>query len=581
MMLPIECANRAAADKLMSLACGQHRFYMEMSPSLVVQSSIVLAEYIHTTRHIAIGVFYQSPITITSTKKRLGPSSFDFWGFIGGNVLRSKCSSSDDVVSVQREWCSMTIDGCHNSFDAYKHAMDDDCAPEIAMDDFEWAMTARIQLYRFVSGQYTSSVDVPLRVGSRIHRMLHLSDAESVAIDRMSYRTVMMFVASKKYRFDNISASSAFMNVWGRAETKLFSYRIAHLTQDNVETILCCIDEEGRVEKIDCDNEYNRIMACSNDGECASEMYGASLRAFLPAGESRFRAPFEMASSLVASRSVYVHAGRVYMTDYNLYRFILDAGTAINARNMARITNSRCDEPWMLDERTCGVYRQCFMPVYTAAIEYYGFKISKKVVTRSDAPRVDDAVHFMRLESVLAAAPPCMSILMDRAMNLKVADHNKYKDRENAITYIMRMSIPLHIVKPRIRAKVEVSYENPGEWKAIEKSIDFDEKRMKNPRDGKGVFIPPCKWIIESGGVKTTLVCPYASTVLKSSAAARAWAPNELATAAKSMCNKKWQSVAGAKGGHQYPASNPDEYTHRMIAHIDGKLAAAQAKRKI
>lgn len=539
-----------------------------------IVSSVTLDEYEHTTSFVAIGIFYQRPTVDASTKKRIGPC-FDFWGFIGGNVLRARNCDSD-TIGVKREWCSMTIEGCHASFDGYMYAMHNDATTEMDLETFEWAMAARIQLYHVVSGRYTGANDVPVRHGSRLHRMLHLVDAESVLLDRAGYRAVMMFVACKTHAFANRPANNAFMSAWHRAEHKLFGYRIAHFTQANAESIMSKLDVKQQVQKVDCNAEYQRLMQNESNHE-----HSASLRASLPATGHRYKAPFEMVLALVASRSAWLYDGVAYMSDYGLYAMMLDAVQAIHVRNMASVVDSREDMAWTEDERTRRTYAKCFMPLYTAVIVHYGFTLlAKKGAQGSVAvSTADDAIHVKRLELVLASSPPCMSALMDRAMNTKVAAHNNYQDRSNAIQYIMRMSIPVHIVKPRIQAKVMISYDKPdGEWKSIENSINFEEKRMKNPKDGKGVFVPPCHWIIAKGGSATSLVCPYAAR-MSSGPASQAISPDRLVTASKAACHRRWQHDAQIKGDRA--SYSPDEYTNTLMLQKQKKIAiAVDSKRK-
>lgn len=582
-MVLVECANRVAADALIATVCDHHPFHLEMSPRITIQSSITLTQYQQTTHYVAIGVFYQSPVIDPTTTKRIGPSSFDFWGFVCGNVLRSNCNGSD-TITIKREWCSMKIERCHSSFDAYQHAFDEGVMCfDFNLDQFEFAISARIHLYHYVSGRYdTTRFDVPLVVGSRVYNLLHLVDAQAVMIDLLGYRSVLMYVACKKHGMINRPANNAFKQAWHLAEERLFTYRLNRFTHDDTEMMIQHIDTDRKIEKVECGMEYARILGKHDAVDGYDAAYAQSLRAFLPVNQHRYRAPFEMATSLVATRSILIHGGFVYMTESNLYPVLLSASRSIHTRNM-QISVDAKSEGWTHDERTRYVYRCCFLEAYTKVISHYGFSLSKRDVIQSDSPQADP-LHELRLESVLNGSPPCMTALMDRAMNLKVAAHNKYENRGDTIQYLMRMGIPTHIVRPRIRAKVEISYASSSvrsEWRSIDAGIKWQKEYLAKKRTESNVFVPHCKWIIETNGQSTSIICPYASKMLLDSASARVWQPNELSDGAKCKCNAKWQKDAGAVSKYSYAANTPDEYTNRMIAHRSGvKFAAPVIKRK-
>lgn len=564
----IECRDDRAAEVLLKESASGTHYHLHVSNKLNIESQVTLSRYTHTIDYVAIGVFYQSTTTDVKTKIRTA-ACFDFWGFVSGNVLRSKSGTSAYVV-VKREWCTEQRSGHHESFDAYKGAVIGEyiSAAEITLMQFERCIRARLELYRYVSGKYTSA---PYEAGSDMHRLLRLEDDESVQLDRQGYTMVLMFVVSHHHWMNNPSENAVFVSSWHRAEAKLFAYRIEHFSPANISQLISALVPFA-IDRVSCNDVYSKLKNDDDD-------YNKSLRDCFPPGGHRYAVPFEAVPSLVGSRDVFVTGGRAYLSDNQLYHIVTHEVKKVNNDNIAERTRTRGQlrgEAWFDDERTLDIYKKKFIPTYIDTIRFYGVGS----FDRRGSEHVDDATHETRLDDVLHSSPPCITPMLARGMNLKVREHNKNMDRQDTTNYLLRMGIPAHIfkVKLQIKAERDASVDSTASpWNSLQSSVKFNAKRYNN--GVSKVFTPSCFWI-SKGESKSSLRCPYAEKI-KETMPVHDW-PLKLADASQAECHKQWQKEAKASPAvHRFPARTPDEYTERLIAQRNGTAAATQVKRKV
>lgn len=564
-------AERSMEDSSNGCPCHLH-----VVTSYDVKSTIELIRFTHTDDHIAIGVFYTNGV-VTASGENIPGSSYDFWGFVAGNFIRSRCGAGDSIT-IDRAWCTVDLDGCHESYDMYKGfdmPVYVNAGEETSIELFHQCMVVRLAMYEVASGKGRDVNSFSLWQKD----VLRIAGADAARDDRTSYAIVAMFICNKQHTMSNRGESTAFIKAWHVMEKKLFAYRLAYTTTANISALIDVIGYRTQIKRVASDDICATVMdamRADTDANAADrEAYASSLRDFLPPGTHRYSVPFEMAISLIAAQKVFVSGGFAYITEFDLYDVLSIGFNQISIDNITRMANASTGrEEWVTDQRTSAVYRE-FVGRYKVTLALHGFTIQS--TQRSKEPKVDDAVHRDRLASVMSASPACITPMMDRAVNLAVRDHNKLGDRTALTEFALRMRVPMHILKPLLKAKVDISYQEPRAWVGIEKSIDFDEKRFNNPKPGWTTFVPSCKWIVNSS--RSQIQCPYANKLQTNSPASRQWGPDELSSASRAMCQSAWRATARSVGSHTYPASSPDEYTERMIAHKE-KEAEPQVKRK-
>jgi hypothetical protein len=558
---PIECLNLASAAVMLKRLSGglAHCLHVCASPRTQSFFSPSAGAYTHTSAHVGIGVYY--PHTSTNEHgKQLAPH-LDFWGFACGRAVQLACGASD-TVTVRRAWCapSASEPQAHSSYDMYRSWRSDLGSSGATLDYLEQCIRSRASLYEHVRDPL--SHDSAIRPCDRA--MLAMQTAADVERDAASYHMVLMFVMSNAYALANAADHAVMVGAWRKAEYELSVYRLSHHMASGLEHYLAA-SLGGPVEcRTSDDVIMTELVARSRRGAMSDdekEDFVDSLRGVLPEGERVYQMPFELCLAAVRDRA-YMQRGMVWARVCHVHGALAQSMRDSHARNQAEVRElSRSQQLSGLfgDERIRAMHAKFARQFSIWSRMYMGLGAAHSAMANLTPLELSKQREHVRM--VMTSSASCMTQLLLRAVSVRTPAHNKLADRSTVSKYLLRMRVPMELVKPQIRAKIEASYGSSArsEVRTLEKSMDFETIRHAATPAGS-LFVPRCWYIINGSrkGAPSGIACPHA-------VAAHARSPTELYAAAKTACNAEWAGHAGPGGAGVERPGGPDEFATRLI----------------
>lgn len=577
------------AVELMQSASGKYPMFVIASSSATRHNTITIDRLKDesTTEYVAVGVYYSLNNVDTETNDSSGPC-FDFWGFVSGRLLHSR--KENDVCRCVRSWCMPSVPYrrvYHASFDLYQ---DNDVAVDI--DELESLVGARVDIYTALSGDDSSVAKLNILA----QRILNLSDPESINQDRKSYAAVMSLISihhrvvpdtrtidDVMYRvntppppaFDR-ATYEGYNQSWLLAEFKITAYR---LKVGDASRFLSSItfDDEVPICRMECERAIKLMMDWHTPSTyTAYRSYLAYVRSVLPVGQFVYLVPLEQTKRVLLTKNVPTSKGVAFISGFQLLILVGDVAKRNNQANQScwRADVIDGDRDKYYDDHRVKLIHAAFIRRFGDAMAHYGNRSRQP-------PEMQPSEHAVRLTKVVQSAPLCMSRLISRAIG-DAKELNNNDQRRVTNEFMMRMLIPSDVIKPLMRAKINIAYEESKaetEWTQLERNMDFEEKRFMKPKESfANVFVPMCSYITKNNG--SHISCPYAERIVSLSPSHQ-FKQHELVDRSKTLCHAAWKKTAGGEGVHRHPANSPDEFTNRLMTHREGTATSPQIKRNL